>query len=99
MASPDGGVNIEEVAEKTPENIYKASVKIDQGPSKDDALSLAKGLNLSNDQTEQFIEIFMNLTKLFINYNLCFQTKKLICPNNLLRSCYNKKKGSESSNS
>ena len=70
MASPEGGVNIEEVAEKTPENIYKASVKIDQGPSKDDALSLAKGLNLSNDQTEQFIEIFMNLTKLFIEKDL-----------------------------
>ena len=70
MASPEGGVNIEEVAEKTPENIYKASVKIDQEPSKDDALSLAKGLNLSNDQTEQFIEIFMNLTKLFIEKDL-----------------------------
>ena len=70
MASPEGGVNIEEVAEKTPENIYKASVKIDQEPSKDDALSLAKGLNLSNDQTEQFIEIFKNLTKLFIEKDL-----------------------------
>ena len=70
MASPEGGVNIEEVAEKTPENIYKASVKIDQGPSKDDALSLAKGLNLSNNQTEQFIKIFKNLTKLFIEKDL-----------------------------
>ena len=70
MASPEGGVNIEEVAEKTPENIYKASVKIDQGPFKDDALSLAKGLNLSINQTEQFIEIFMNLTKLFIEKDL-----------------------------
>ena len=70
MASPDGGVNIEEVAEKTPENIYKASVKIDQEPSKDDALSLAKGLNLNKNQTEQFIEIFKNLTKLFIEKDL-----------------------------
>ena len=70
MASPEGGVNIEEVAEKTPENIYKASVKIDQGPSKDDALSLAKGLNLNKNQTEQFLEIFKNLTKLFIEKDL-----------------------------
>ena len=70
MASPEGGVNIEEVAEKTPENIYKASVKIDQGPSKDDALSLAKGLNLNKNQTEQFIEILKNLTKLFIEKDL-----------------------------
>ena len=70
MASPEGGVNIEEVAEKTPENIYKASLKIDQEPSKDDALSLAKGLNLNKNQTEQFIEIFKNLTKLFIEKDL-----------------------------
>ena len=70
MASPEGGVNIEEVAEKTPENIYKASIKIDQGPSKDDALSLAKGLNLNKNQTEQFIKIFKNLTKLFIEKDL-----------------------------
>ena len=70
MASPEGGVNIEEVAEKTPENIYKASVKIDQKPSKDDALSLAKGLNLNKNQTEQFLEIFKNLTKLFIEKDL-----------------------------
>ena len=70
MASPEGGVNIEEVAEKTPENIYKASVKIDQEPSKDDALSLAKGLNLNKNQTEQFIEIFKNLAKLFIEKDL-----------------------------
>ena len=70
MASPEGGVNIEEVAEKTPENIYKASIKIDQGPSKEDALSLAKGLNLNKNQTEQFIKIFKNLTKLFIEKDL-----------------------------
>ena len=70
MASPEGGVNIEEVAEKTPENIYKASIKIDQEPSKDDALNLAKGLNLNKNQTEQFIEIFKNLTKLFIEKDL-----------------------------
>ena len=70
MASPEGGVNIEEVAEKTPENIYRASVKIDQGSSKDDALSLAKGLNLNKNQTEQFIGIFKNLTKLFIEKDL-----------------------------
>ena len=70
MASPEGGVNIEEVAEKTPENIFKASVKIDQGSSKDEALSLAKGLNLNKNQTEQFIEIFKNLTKLFIEKDL-----------------------------
>jgi succinyl-CoA synthetase beta subunit len=70
MASPEGGVNIEEVAEKNPEKIFKASVKIDQEPSREDAIKLAKGLNLDNNQTDQFIEIFKNLAKLFIEKDL-----------------------------
>ena len=70
MASPEGGVNIEEVAEKNPEKIFKASIKIDQEPSREDAIKLAKGLNLDNNQTDQFIEIFKNLVKLFIEKDL-----------------------------
>ena len=70
MASPEGGVNIEEVAEKNPEKIFKASIKIDQEPSREDAIKLAKGLNLDNNQTDQFIEIFKNLAKLFIEKDL-----------------------------
>ena len=70
MASPEGGVNIEEVAEKNPEKIFKASIKIDQEPSREDAIKLAKCLNLDNNHTDQFIEIFKNLTKLFIEKDL-----------------------------
>jgi succinyl-CoA synthetase beta subunit len=70
MASPEGGVNIEEVAEKNPEKIFKASIKIDQEPAREDAIKLAKGLNLDNNQTDQFIEIFKNLAKLFIEKDL-----------------------------
>ena len=70
MASPEGGVNIEEVAEKNPEKIFKASIKIDQEPSREDAIKLAKGLNLDNNQTDQFVEIFKNLAKLFIEKDL-----------------------------
>ena len=70
MASPEGGVNIEEVAENNPEKIFKASVKIVEEASDDDAKRLAQGLNLNNEQTKQFIDIFKNLSKLFIEKDL-----------------------------
>ena len=70
MASPEGGVNIEEVAENNPEKIFKASVKIEDEASDDDAKRLAQGLNLNNEQTKQFIDIFKNLSKLFIEKDL-----------------------------
>ena len=66
MVSPEGGVDIEEVAENNPEKIFKASVKIEEEASDDDAKRLAQGLNLNNEQTKQFIDIFKNLSKLFI---------------------------------
>ena len=70
MASPEGGVNIEEVAENNPEKIFKASVKIEEEASEDDAKRLAQGLNLNSEQTKQFIDIFKNLSKLFIEKDL-----------------------------
>ena len=70
MASPEGGVNIEEVAENNPEKIFKASVKIEEEASDDDAKRLAQGLNLNSEQTKQFIDIFKNLSKLFIEKDL-----------------------------
>ena len=70
MASPEGGVNIEEVAENNPEKIFKASVKIEEEASDDDAKRLAQGLNLNSEQTNQFIDIFKNLLKLFIEKDL-----------------------------
>ena len=70
MASPEGGVNIEEVAENNPEKIFKASVKIEEEVSDDDAKRLAQGLNLNSEQTKQFIDIFKNLSKLFIEKDL-----------------------------
>ena len=70
MASPEGGVNIEEVAENNPEKIFKASVKIEEEASDDDAKRLAQGLNLKSEQTKQFIDIFKNLSKLFIEKDL-----------------------------
>ena len=56
MASPEGGVDIESVAEKSPEKIFKVSIDLENGPEEKDALFLSKGLNLSNSQTLQFID-------------------------------------------
>ena len=70
MASPEGGVDIESVAEKSPENIFKVSIDLENGPEEKDALYLAKGLNLSDSQTLEFINIFKNLSRLFIEKDL-----------------------------
>lgn len=70
MASPEGGVDIESVAEKSPENIFKVSIDLENGPEEKDALFLAKGLNLSDSQTLEFINIFKNLSRLFIEKDL-----------------------------
>ena len=70
MASTEGGVNIEEVAEETPEKIYKAEIDPIQGPNQLQAEKLACRLNLNEVPTSQFIEIFNGLVKLFIDKDL-----------------------------
>lgn len=70
MTSQEGGVDIEDIAKNFPEKIFKASVNLELGPQEKDALFLAKGLNLSEDQTNQFKKIFFNLCKLFIEKDL-----------------------------
>ena len=70
MASQEGGVDIEAVAENSPEKIFKVSVSLELGPQEKDALFLARGLNLLEDQTIQFKKIFFNLCKLFIEKDL-----------------------------
>ena len=72
MASTEGGVNIEEVAEETPEKIYKAEIDPIQGPYQLQAEQLGNSLNLIEVKTLQFIEIFNLLGKIsiyfFFNY-------------------------------
>ena len=70
MASTEGGVNIEEVAEETPEKIYKAEIDPIQGPNQLQAEKLANSLNLNEVQTLQFIGIFNGLVKLFLDKDL-----------------------------
>ncbi|MFL2697566.1 MAG: ADP-forming succinate--CoA ligase subunit beta [Gammaproteobacteria bacterium] len=88
MASEEGGVNIEEVAEKTPEKIFKTPIDPISGANKDQAVYLAENLNLSESQTEEFVDLFLKLSKLFLEKDLSLleinplvinSEKKLIC--------------------
>ena len=70
MASTEGGVNIEEVAEETPEKIFKAEIDPIEGPNELQANELAKNLGLNEVQCLQFREIFNGLIKLFLEKDL-----------------------------
>ncbi len=60
MASTEGGVEIEEVAEKTPEKIIKVWVDPAIGLQAYQARQLAFGLELEKDIMKQAIPLFMN---------------------------------------
>ena len=70
MASTEGGVNIEEVAEETPEKIFKAEIDPVEGPNELQANDLAKNLGLNEVQCFQFREIFNGLINLFLEKDL-----------------------------
>ena len=70
MASEEGGVNIEEVAEKTPEKIFKTPIDPIKGANQEQAIYLAENLNLSLSQTEEFVDLFLKLSKLFLDKDL-----------------------------
>ena len=65
MASTEGGVEIEKVAEETPEKILRAAIDPYVGPQPHQGRSLAFRLGLSGAQVRQFTNIFMNLARLF----------------------------------
>jgi succinyl-CoA synthetase beta subunit len=65
MASTEGGVEIEKVAEETPEKILKAAIDPLTGPQPYQGRELAFKLGLQGDQIKQFVKIFMGLAKMF----------------------------------
>ena len=65
MASTEGGVEIEKVAEETPEKILKACIDPLVGAQPYQGRELAYKLGLNSDQVKQFTKIFMGLAKLF----------------------------------
>lgn len=70
MASTEGGVEIEKVAEETPEKILKAIIDPLAGPQPYQGRELAFQLGLKGDQIKQFTKIFMGLGQLFIDKDL-----------------------------
>lgn len=70
MASTEGGVNIEEVAEETPDKIFKAEIDPIDGPQKLQADFLSSSLGLNSAQCSEFNKIFNGLVKLFLEKDL-----------------------------
>ena len=70
MASTEGGVNIEEVAEATPEKIFKAEIDPISGPKDTQSKDLSLSLGLNEKQSSQFHNIFNGLVKLFLDKDL-----------------------------
>ena len=70
MASTEGGVEIEKVAEETPEKILKATIDPLVGPQPYQGRELAFQLGLKGDQIKQFTKIFMGLAQLFLDKDL-----------------------------
>ena len=70
MASTEGGVEIETVAEETPEKILKAEIDPLVGAQPYQARELAFALGLKGDQVKQFTKIFLGLSKLFHDKDL-----------------------------
>ena len=70
MASTEGGVEIEKVAEETPEKILKASIDPLTGAQAYQGRDLAFRLGLQGVQIKQFTQLFMGLAALFQDLDL-----------------------------
>lgn len=70
MASTEGGVEIEKVAEETPEKILRATIDPLTGPQPYQGRELAFKLGLAGEQIKQFVKIFMGLAQMFIDKDL-----------------------------
>ena len=63
MASTEGGVDIEEVAEKTPEAIHKIWTHPVNGLDKNDASKMADSLGLEGFSKQELVSMLMSLAK------------------------------------
>lgn len=69
MASTEGGVEIEEVAEKTPEKIIKVQIDPAIGFQGFHGRELAFGLGLPKDQVNKFISFARKLYEIYMDYD------------------------------
>jgi len=65
MASTEGGVEIEKVAEETPDKILKVAIDPLTGAQPYQGREIAFQLGLKGNQIKQFVQIFIGLAKLF----------------------------------
>jgi succinyl-CoA synthetase beta subunit len=66
MVSPDGGVEIEKVAEETPDRIFKAFIDPALGLQGFQARALAFSVGLSGDQLKQAVKLMMAVYQAFV---------------------------------
>ena len=66
MASSEGGMEIEEVAEKTPDKILRAPFSPDGGLSREDALRLSEGIAIPEALVESGADFMQGLAKAFV---------------------------------
>jgi len=69
MASQAGGMDIEEVAAKTPQQIIKVSINPLQGIQAYHCREVAFGLNLAPVVMKPFVAMLKNLYRLFVDYD------------------------------
>ncbi len=69
MASTEGGVEIEKVAEETPEKILKAVIDPLTGAQPYQGRDLAFQLGLEGKQVKQFTQVFLGLAKMFQDFD------------------------------
>ena len=70
MASTEGGVEIEKVAEETPDKILKVAIDPLTGAQPYQGREIAFQLGLKGNQIKQFVQIFIGLAKLFKDKDL-----------------------------
>ncbi len=69
MASAEGGVEIEEVAEENPDAILKVFVDPAQGFTKEEAIGLVKGVGIPEASQEQAAELLQKLYQVYWDYD------------------------------
>ena len=67
ISSDQGGMDIEEVAKKTPEKIITTKLEISDEISDHDSENIVKIFNLNNDQKKQAISLIKSIYTMFIN--------------------------------
>ena len=70
IGSSEGGVNIEEVAENTPEKIIYEPIDPLTGPMGFQSRKISKVLGLEGEQSKQFAKMLPQLTDLFVAHDL-----------------------------